>query len=614
MKRKITFALLAALCASFVVSGVAVLHFEASAAEPSGWDLSEKTTKAAPAVFTSEQFDYWGNAETEFTSDGVLSTSKTTSFGGNAMNIYGAFSVRREELDFAFSIPLRDEAGNFLDESHRCDNIAVTLYDGATAVASVTVWGNSYKQEYSSLNATFTVGNKEIPEVKLSKKILWKSGCVKMGFSLEQGWMTERYNAAYAPVAAAEYRDELSAFTFDEITRIQIAGAQYSTDGKSAPRVLLKELNGQKLAGTAPLSFDDCFFMSAVEAADRTYLQGETCKFHIAKNFNINDLNTSGTRKAAKTDATYSFGAVTANLGTDKTKGDIGWNSDGKKGSCTESGIYLTLHNPDGTVTKYSTRSAWELDFPLTQAGAYTADFTLLTTRGFLSTRSCSFSVEASGAAVSQLIAAIDLNLPQTITEARAAYEKLSETEKAKVTNYAALGQAERLSEALSALKESFSMVAGASVRMEEPMGIRFGATLDKAPADVFADEGIALTFGTLIAPLDLIPGEDGLKLGADFLHLNIVRSVWDERESTAGKLWFNAAMIGILERNYERVFVGKAYLRFSFNGKEVTAYAKDNDNARSVRQVALAALADEGKEFSASQLEILRRYAGIVE
>lgn len=613
--KKTKIAVLAVLCFSFVLSGLFMMKSVVSAEQTVEWNVSEKTTNLFVESFTTKQFDYWNNSNVEFTSDGVLAVSKTASYNGNVMNIYGPFGVRNGELSFVFSIPLRNESGEFVDENYKCDNITVSLYSGAQSVASVTVWGNGYNHEYSAVNATFAVGSKSIANVKLPKNVLWENGRVKMGFSLEKGWLTELYNSAYAPVSESEYKDALSSYTFDEITRIQIAGANWGTGLNTAPKVLLKELNGQSLARKQTASaFTDCFFASDVEVADETFMQGETYKFRIADNPSTDVLNKTGCTGIAKTDGTYSFGAVVADLGNGKTKGDIGWNSDGKKGPCTESGIYLTLHNPDGTTTEYSSLSAWNLSFVPEQAGEYTADFTLLTSNGFVCTRSCSFTVNASAKSTDALITAIDLNYPETVASARASYDKLSAEEKGKVTDYNLLEKAERLSVALAELKNTFAMVLGASVRLDEPAGLRFSATLNKTVAETFNEEGVTLEFGTLIAPSDYMTDESQLTLDAEFKFLNIVRTVWDEKGAKDGELRFNGAIIGLFEYNYTRTFVGKAYAKFSFNGNEVVVYATPNDNARSVKAVATMALTDEKAEYTDKQREVLRRYANAVD
>lgn len=613
--KKTKIAVLAVLCFSFVLSGLFMMKSVVSAEQTIEWNVSEKTTNLFVESFTTKQFDYWDNSNVEFTSDGVLAVSKTTSYKGNVMNIYGPFGVRNGELSFVLSVPLRNESGEFVDENYKCDNITVSLYSGAQSVASVTVWGNNYNHEYSAVNATFAVGSKSITDVKLPKNVLWENGRVKMGFSLEKGWLTELYNSAYAPVSESEYKDALSSYTFDEITRIQIAGANWGTNANTAPKVLLKELNGQSLARKQTASaFTDCFFMSGVEVADKTYVQGETYKFRIAGNLMTDNLNKTGCTGVAKTDETYSFGTVVSELGNGKTKGDIGWNSDGKKGPCKESGIYLTLHNPDGSTTELSTRSAWNLSFVPEQAGEYTADFTLLTSNGFICTRSCSFTVNASAKSTDALITAIDLNNPETVIVARASYDNLSAEEKSKVSDYQLLEKAERLSVALDEIKKTFTMVAGASVRLNEPAGLRFSATLNKTATETFETEGITLAFGTLIAPLDYMTDESQLALDAEFTFLNIVRTVWDEKNAKDGELRFNGAIIELFDYNYTRAFLGKAYTSFSFNGKEVVVYAKSNDNVRSVKTVATRALADDNAEYTDEQREILNRYANAVD
>lgn len=156
------------------------------------------------------------------------------------------------------------------------------------------------------------------------------------------------------------------------------------------------------------------------------------------------------------------------------------------------------------------------------------------------------------------------------------------------------------------------TMVKGASVRISEPTGIRFRAQCDPVVLDVIrrvADVTVTqnsepseddievpnVTFGTIIAPAQFITGDftkdtenytvgDGVQPFVDVVSDGNFKGVDGQ---IAGSL------VGIDADMKDVLFSGRAYVSFKAGGKDFTLYAAMNDNARSVAQVANAALAD---------------------
>lgn len=147
---------------------------------------------------------------------------------------------------------------------------------------------------------------------------------------------------------------------------------------------------------------------------------------------------------------------------------------------------------------------------------------------------------------------------------------------------------------------ETFAMYGGASTRLNEPYGLRF-----KTEISVSEYEGLVayygaedLSFGTLIAPLDLLPqGIDSLTVEnaqvKDNKIANLPMQYWSS-EDDVNKKYFNAAITDIKETNLSRKFTARSYLTVG----ETTVYA-DTDRYneevyhRSILDVADAAMKD---------------------
>ena len=159
----------------------------------------------------------------------------------------------------------------------------------------------------------------------------------------------------------------------------------------------------------------------------------------------------------------------------------------------------------------------------------------------------------------------------------------------------------------------SFTMQNGASVRKDEPTGLRFRSLLSKEDYNKLTEnvgEGkdyTSLTFGMLIAPQDYaekkelneanVFGKNAVytfdENDTDSEKLKILNLYDNEMHETKdGEMSFTGILTNVKSVNYNRRFVGVGYIKaVDKNGKAAYKYASANDNARSVIEVAQAAI-----------------------
>ncbi len=147
----------------------------------------------------------------------------------------------------------------------------------------------------------------------------------------------------------------------------------------------------------------------------------------------------------------------------------------------------------------------------------------------------------------------------------------------------------------VTAIFADFAMFNSASVRMDEPTGLRFSTQLDCFT--YLAEQEITFQLGTLIAKASDISSGDAidyekLTTNAAVAKLNIVSTV--QVNAPNGYTQFNAAVVNLAERLYPEEFAARAYMTITYaDGSTETVYAKVSDNTRSVTDVATMALAD---------------------
>lgn len=148
----------------------------------------------------------------------------------------------------------------------------------------------------------------------------------------------------------------------------------------------------------------------------------------------------------------------------------------------------------------------------------------------------------------------------------------------------------------------------GAAVRtVADESGIRFTSTISKAvlnTAESLKKAGTAVTYGTLIAPAEYVSTAGiftkeallaaDLSAAADkrFVDIPAVDGIVTDED---GNVTVHAALVDLLESNYNRNFAAIAYVSYQTDNGTVTLYGdfSATDNVRSIREVAYNALAD---------------------
>ena len=228
---------------------------------------------------------------------------------------------------------------------------------------------------------------------------------------------------------------------------------------------------------------------------------------------------------------------------------------------------------------------------------------------------------EAVEAQISALPAAEELGVSDRAAaeSAREAYEELRPASQKLVENLDVLTQAE---DVLDLLEVPFLMAKGASMRLADPAGLRFTAFFDAAGLEEQTADGWELQFGVLIAPADYVAKKGALRLDnanyaeGEYLNLFAADKEWASADLAEGEyesvpageyIRIQGAIVEIKEQNYTRDFVGAAYMTAKKGDLVITAYAAENDNARSVYEVAAKALADETAEYGEESLAYMQ-------
>lgn len=145
---------------------------------------------------------------------------------------------------------------------------------------------------------------------------------------------------------------------------------------------------------------------------------------------------------------------------------------------------------------------------------------------------------------------------------------------------------------AFEAVYADFGMKDGASVRIEEPTGIRFRSELVKADYDA-----IVAYVGTSNVTL----GMRVVRGGTHYLDIPATNTVVDLIDSV-DHVVFNGVIVNIAAANYKVTYCGTGYVDVTFeDGATERIYAVAGDNTRTIAQVAQAAYE---KDNSLTQLK----------
>lgn len=154
---------------------------------------------------------------------------------------------------------------------------------------------------------------------------------------------------------------------------------------------------------------------------------------------------------------------------------------------------------------------------------------------------------------------------------------------------------------------------SSASIRLNEPTGMRFRSYIDNATLTYLGEMNIEYSIGTLIAKSADITEDNTLKvenltLESSVQKLNIVMtSVGSSLNNEDGNLYFNAAIVSIKPSHYDWSFTARAYITFTVDGETITVYT--DGCTRSVSEVAQSALDDENANWENEQKKILNDF-----
>ncbi len=153
----------------------------------------------------------------------------------------------------------------------------------------------------------------------------------------------------------------------------------------------------------------------------------------------------------------------------------------------------------------------------------------------------------------------------------------------------------------LQAQASTFAIKEGAAVRITDPYGIRYTATISKDNYDTIASSYESVEYGVLICPTDLLAGKtldfdtrDGLVPGnaaAGEIEFGYVKAtpILDEKTNV---YTLKGSLVGIKEENLSRPFTGKAYIKAT-DAEGNVSYAYTSDESRAIYTVATYAVND---------------------
>ena len=149
----------------------------------------------------------------------------------------------------------------------------------------------------------------------------------------------------------------------------------------------------------------------------------------------------------------------------------------------------------------------------------------------------------------------------------------------------------------------TLKMDLGASIRLasDGTSGIRFIAMMDKAEYEAMKEAGIAFNYEISAA-------------GGKTVEKAVTNVYTDE---TNGVVYITAAVTGITSQYFETEWTGKVYMSYTYAGatEATKVYATANDNVRTIKAVAQAAIDDHNDPESDTDytawLDVLNQFAG---
>ena len=154
--------------------------------------------------------------------------------------------------------------------------------------------------------------------------------------------------------------------------------------------------------------------------------------------------------------------------------------------------------------------------------------------------------------------------------------------------------------------KLSVVLQTGASIRLDDPAGLRFESALDSTLYNALTAAGYTVKFGTYIFPADQYT--DGVPADAVFSTFTDVAQLTEQD----GIYTYYTSLVNLLPRNYARSFGAISYVTAEKDGKSSTFRTEFRlaDHARSVYEVAKqVAAAGELEKMTESQRQTVTGY-----
>ena len=402
MKRNILIAVLTVLMSLCFVMGISdisasaytnTVTYDAEKGETT-CTLDEANAGNSETNSLKKMFDFWNNNQITFTESGVRSVSESNS---NIFNLVGVFPVAGENrLELEVGIPLRNPStGEFIDANRKADDVAVKLCKGTTGIgekgviAKLTFWGNKYSTTTDYIPVSVSVGSYTKGNINVPKRVMEEGGSIKIGFSVQEGWLVETTAGYTALPMTKEYRDALDALAIEEVTRIQFMRDLYSTGGSDYPLAVIKSVNTQSfIPQENKLVLTDLWAASAIKTTAEEFVLGKEYTFTLNSTGTYNNLSAD----VQPADAyMYFFSSVV---------GDVGWNANGKKGPNTNGGIYVSVTSPAGAkkllashLTSWGHPGSPSIVFSFEQYGRNVLEIRVATNTGYTVTRTLEINV-----------------------------------------------------------------------------------------------------------------------------------------------------------------------------------------------------------------------------
>ena len=145
------------------------------------------------------------------------------------------------------------------------------------------------------------------------------------------------------------------------------------------------------------------------------------------------------------------------------------------------------------------------------------------------------------------------------------------------------------------------TMAGGAAIKTSTPAGLKFQATVNSNNADAVKSD--AIKEGMLITANDIFENNSSvLDLTSAYTKLNIENSGW----ANADTMTYCGAVANIVEQNYVRGFIARAYVTVSYTDGTSTTIYSDMGSVRSVNEVASAVKNDGYKGLNATEISVI--------